>query len=156
MSLVPPDFAVPPGLETEAFKLRKLTVADAALDYEAVMESRHRLRAGSPHGWPREGFTLAENRADLVTHEREFDERYAFTYTVVTPDESRVLGCVYIRPSTSADADVYMWMRDAAHDAGEGGLTRSLFHAVKRWLEQDWPFAKVSYVRTGYYLAGSG
>ena len=90
------------------------------------------------------------------TDGRVVDIRMPFGYTLITPEDDRVLGCVYIRPSTSADADVYMWMRDAVHDAGEGGLTRSLFHAVKRWLEQDWPFTKVSYVRTGYYLAGSG
>jgi hypothetical protein len=44
--------------------------------------------------WPREGFTLEKNLADLEEHQQEFLDREAFTYTVVSLDESRVLGCV--------------------------------------------------------------
>ncbi len=151
---VPADFPVPEGLEHPRFRLRMLRADDAEADYEAVMASRHRLRAGSPNGWPREGFTLAENRADLVRHEREFRERQAFAYTVVDPDDTRVLGCVYINPPASGgeagnhDAQVYLWVRDEHHPA----LTGTLRKAVAGWLDACWPFRRVRYVRTGYYL----
>jgi hypothetical protein len=149
--LVGADFPVPEGLSTPGFRLRMLTAADAAADYEAVMASRRRLRAGSPHGWPREGFTLAENLADLERHEQEFHDRVAFTYTMVNPEDTEVLGCVYINPPASDgdhDAEVYMWVRDEHHPT----LTTTLFEAVADWLERDWPFHSVHYIRTGYFL----
>lgn len=36
---VPPQFQVPPTLETEEFCLRMLTVSDVVKDYDAVMSS---------------------------------------------------------------------------------------------------------------------
>ena len=145
---VPPDFIVPVSLETADFRLRALTVADAPMDYEAVMESATRLRAFSPNGWPRAGFTLAENEADLVRHQQEFEARHAFAYTVVDLEETRTLGCVYINPSSApADADVYMWTRDSEHRAG---LTPLLHAAVRAWLETKWPFDDVRFTRTDY------
>jgi hypothetical protein len=153
--LIPDDFAVPAGLDHEQFRLRMLAASDVEADYEAVMASQTRLRAGSPHGWPREGFTLEENLADLVRHEQEFHDRVAFAYTMVSPDESKVLGCVYINPPEPAsdsaadghDAQAYMWVRDEYHP----DLTGTLFVAVQDWLDRDWPFQAVRYIRTEYY-----
>ena len=131
-----------------------LRASDARADYEAVMASADRLRAGSPHGWPRPGFTLEENLADLERHEAEFRDRQAFAYTVLAPDGSSVLGCVYINPpeDPSPDgkpvADVYLWVRDEHHPA----LTRELYEAVAAWLRSSWPFVRVRWVRTEYYL----
>ena len=127
-----------------------LAAADAEADYQAVMASQIRLRAGSPHGWPREGFTLEENLADLVRHEQEFHDREAFAYTMVSPDESEVLGCVYINPTDAGDKDdaqAYMWVRDEHHER----LTGTLFREVDAWLKRDWPFTSVRYIRTLYY-----
>ena len=145
--LVPVSFDVPQALEHPAFRLRMLQATDAQSDYEAVMESQARLRAGSPNGWPRPGFTLAENLADLTRHEAEFRSRIAFAYTMVSPSGDRVLGCVYINPSQQADADVYLWVRD---DCAEQ-LTVPLFQAVDDWLKCCWPFSKINYIRTTYY-----
>ncbi len=154
---VPEDFVVPAGLDHARFRLRMLAATDAQADYEAVMASQARLRAGSPHGWPREGFTLAENLDDLVRHEQEFHDRVAFAYTMVSPDESAVLGCVYINPPTAADEDqhdaqAYMWVRDEHHPE----LTGTLFDAVSDWLSRDWPFRSVRYIRTEYYQGVTG
>jgi RimJ/RimL family protein N-acetyltransferase len=142
-SFVPASFMVPAVLETEQFRLRMLSVDDVEKDYEAVMESQVLLRAGGG-SWPRDGFTLAENLADLERHQREFLNREAFAYTVVALDESRVLGCVYIYPArkTKADAEIYMWVRQSEHDQG---LDPVLFHAVKNWIATSWPFANVAF-----------
>ena len=145
--LVPTDFTVPEVLEHRRFRLRMLRSTDAEADYEAVMESAERLRRGAPNGWPRPGFTLAENLADLARHESEFLAGIAFAYTMVDPAEKQVLGCLYINPSTTADADVHMWVRDSKADT----LTEPLFEAVNEWLEQAWPFRTVNYVRPEYY-----
>lgn len=140
---VPADFDVPPLLETERFRLRMLSVDDVEQDYEAVIESRELLHStGST--WPREGFTIEENLADLERHQQEFLDREAFAYTVVALDESRVLGCVYINPTQRVDteAEVYMWVRQSEYDRG---LDAILFQAVKDWIDSVWPFAAVAY-----------
>ena len=140
---VPPDFDVPAVLETDKFRLRMLSVDDVEKDYEAVMESQALLRADGGD-WPRDGFTLQENLADLQEHQQEFVERIAFAYTVVALDESRVLGCLYINPAryTEADAEVYMWARQSEHDKG---LDPVLFQTVKAWIASVWPFETVAY-----------
>lgn len=152
-NFVPAKFKVPEGLRHPAFRLRMLRATDAEADYEAVMASAKRLREGSPNGWPREGFTLEENLADLIRHEQEFHERRAFAYTVLAPDDSTVLGCVYINPPAAGeagahDAEVYLWVRDERHPE----LTGKLYDAVRAWLASSWPFRQVRFVRTGYYL----
>ena len=42
--------------------------------------------------------SLAENLADLEMHERDFENRAGFTYTVLDPESGDVIGCVYIYP----------------------------------------------------------
>ena len=138
---VPGNFEIPFVLETERFRLRMLSVNDVEKDYEAVIESRALLRARGGD-WPRDGFTLEENLADLERHQREFLNREAFAYTVVSLDESRVLGCLYINPAKESDAEVYMWARQSEHD---NGLDEVLFQTVKRWIGESWPFDTVAY-----------
>ena len=57
--------------------------------------------------------TIKQNLIDLGWHEKEFQNRSSFAYTVVTHDESRVLGCVYFYPTDKADFDVevFLWVR---------------------------------------------
>jgi len=140
---VPEDFVVPPVLETEKFRLRMLSVTDVEKDYEAVMETQAYFHALG-YEWPREGFTLAENLADLERHQREFLNREAFAYTVVATDESRVLGCLYINPDDTGggEAVIRMWVRQSEYDKG---LDPLLFSEVKKWIESAWPFTRVSY-----------
>jgi hypothetical protein len=120
-----------------------LSVDDVEKDYEAVMETQQRFHEMG-YSWPREGFTLKENLADLKRHQKEFLDREAFAYTVVTLDESRVLGCVYINPleNDDIDASVKMWVRQSEYDKGFDPI---LFEEVKKWIEADWPFIKVTY-----------
>ncbi len=140
---VPATFEVPSVLETERFRLRMLSVDDVDKDFEAVIESRELLHARGSN-WPREGFTIEENLADLEQHQQEFLSREAFAYTVVALDESRVLGCVYINPTKRVDAEavVYMWVRQSEYDRG---LDEVLFQTVKKWINSMWPFTVVVY-----------
>ena len=153
VELVPASFAVPEGFDHPDFHLRKLVEALTRADYDAVMETEQRLRAHSPNGWPRVGFTIDENRADLIRHEGEFDARVAFAYSVLTPEGDRVIGCLYINPSPNADAEVYLWMREREHTAG---MTPVLFAAVQDWLRACWPFVTIDYVRREYYSQEKG
>ena len=140
---VPNDFEVPAVLETDQFRLRMLSVEDVEKDYEAVIESQALLQKRFNTDWPRDGFTLAENLADLERHQQEFLERKAFAYTVVTLDESRVLGCLYINPDSTQenDASVVMWARQSEAI----WLDPVLFESVQRWFDAAWPFENVDY-----------
>lgn len=141
---VPDDFQVPASLETDRFRLRMLSVEDVEKDYEAVIQSRELLHTMFGGPWPRPGFTIEENLADLERHQQEFLSRKAFAYTVVSLDETRVLGCVYIEPSETANSDaaVVMWVRQTEYD---NGLDEILFNTVRNWISSDWPFKKVDY-----------
>jgi RimJ/RimL family protein N-acetyltransferase len=143
---VPDDFEIPDMLETDRFRLRMLSVDDVEKDYEAVIESRELLHTMFGGPWPKPGFTLEDNRADLERHQQEFLTRKAFAYTVVSLDETRVLGCVYINPSetTASDAVVVMWVRQTEYDKG---LDEILFKNVRDWITSVWPFPKVDYPR---------
>ena len=147
--LVPDDFELPSGFETAEFRVHPITVADAEKDYEAVMESIEIIHSSFlDDGWPTESFTLEENRRDLAAKELKAERRHSFTYTVVSPDESRVLGCVYINKGIGGpDAAVFMWVRRSVHDAGLDSLLEA---AVREWMERDWPFEWIVYPgRTG-------
>jgi hypothetical protein len=136
---IPTDFAVPETLETEEFRLRMLTVNDVVKDYDAVMSSVDHCKSVWPGGkWP-EGLTLEQNLIDLGWHQKEFQTRRSFAYTVVNPSESMVTGCVYIEPTRRQgyDAQIYLWARKSEL---AGGLEDRLYAAVKDWIAKDWPF----------------
>jgi len=149
MPLVPVAFAVPERFEHLEFVIRKLTVNDTALDYKAVMSSIGIIGRTRGGDWPTAALTLAEDRVDLAEHEREFEARIGFAYTVVSPDETECLGCVYFYPpghrgaaTAGADVDVSFWVTQAAYD---NGLYPVLFDAIEGWLDAAWPFRKVAY-----------
>ena len=131
--LVPEDFDVPSGLEHERFRLRMLTVRDVLADYEAI---RARVAPdGRDDPWLET--SLEENLVDLGWHQKEFELGRSFAYTVVTPDESRVLGCVYLYSSDDADVEVRLWVR---REAWDDGLDPVLEQAVRAWVAERWPF----------------
>ena len=81
---VPGEFVVPATLETKEFRLRMLTVNDVVKDYDAVMTSVEHLKTIWPDGsWP-EGLTFEQDLIDLGWHQKEFQRRRSFAYTVVT------------------------------------------------------------------------
>jgi hypothetical protein len=142
-AFVPADFAVPQFLETQCFRLRMLTIHDLELDFAAVTSSVEHLQTVWQNDWP-VGLTLEQNLIDLGWHQKEFQRRSSFAYTVVRPDESQVLGCVYIYPSEKVDfdAEVYLWARVSELPSG---LERELEVEVRNWLDDQWPFGKVAY-----------
>ncbi len=143
--LVPSEFRVPAGLVTDEFRLRMLTINDVVKDYEAVMTSRDHLRGvfGPQSTWPAADLTLEQDLIDLGWHQKEFQNRTSFAYTVMSLGESRCLGCVYIDPAAPADYDaqVILWVRQSELASG---LEDRLLAAVKTWMAQDWPFERVA------------
>ncbi len=143
---IPTDFKVPDKFENQRFRLRMLTVNDVVKDYDAVMTSIDHLQGvfGPKSKWPRKELTLEQDLIDLGWHQKEFQRRSSFAYTVMNKDESKCLGCVYINPSSKIDfdAEVYLWVRQSEFDSG---LDPVLFDAVKNWIKKEWPFHKVAY-----------
>jgi hypothetical protein len=88
--------------------------------------------------------TFEQDRADLARHEREARDHLSFNYAVLDPDESRLLGCVYIDPAdrVGADADISWWLVD---DAG-AELETALAAFVPEWLAHAWPFTAPRFI----------
>lgn len=143
---LPLDFKIPELLENEHFLIRMLTVNDVDKDYEAVMTSIDHLEGvfGTGSSWPSADLTFEQDLIDLGWHQKEFQRRSSFAYTVMAPDESQCLGCVYIYPSLRPEfeAEVYLWVRKSAL---EEGLDPILFNTIKGWLSSDWPFNVVAF-----------
>lgn len=150
MELHPASAPVPEGLRTDRILLRPLRAIDVELDYDAVMSSAAMLRGWSQSDWPADDFTLAQNLADLERHEREHLAREAFTYTVLTPDAARCLGCVYLSPPWPEEvplcegatyaAHVGFWVR-AAEIASD--LDGHLLASLRDWFRERWSFDRV-------------
>lgn len=161
MTFYPDDAPVPVELRTDDLVLRMLGPDVVEPDYEAVMETRVRLRAWSNSDWPTDDFTLAGNLDDMQMHEREHLAREAFAFTVLSADESRVEGCCYFRPLggllkrrefvaregqeplSDSVATVGFWVRDSALPRD---LDRQLLGGLARWLAEDWPFERAVFL----------
>ena len=143
-AFVPADFDPPTTLVTEAFRLEPLGPQHNEADHAAWSSNIEHIRAtpGFPYGdWPPpDGMSLEENLADLRRHADDFTRRTGFTFTVLDPSDGDVIGCVYMYPPRSGDAEVRVrsWVRaDRAH------LDQPLAEAVARWIETDWPWQRV-------------
>jgi len=141
---VPDTFIVPQSLVHDKFILKPLQAIHAELDYKALMSSEEHLTgvfAGK--SWPG-NVTLEVNRNSLEGHELEFTNRTSFTYTVMNPAETEVIGCVYFYPSRLDDYDVEVisWVTKKEFDEGTDQI---LLDAINNWLISEWPFEKVIY-----------
>ena len=115
-----------------------LSVDDVVKDFDAICDRVDHEGQPQPPFVP----TVAENLVDLGWHQKEFELRRSFAYTVVAPDESQVLGCVYLNPSETHDVRVRMWVRRGAWAAG---LDQLLEAAVREWVDREWPFQGVDW-----------
>ena len=84
------DIIIPVEYKFKNYMLKKLTTDYVEKDYKAVMSSKKHLRTifSSNDSWPKDDMTIEENYNDLKEHQEEFDSKIAFTYTVLTLDES--------------------------------------------------------------------
>ena len=138
------DFEVPATLETDEFRLRMLTIHDVAKDFDAVTTSVEHLKKVWPGGtWP-VGLTMEQNLIDLGWHQKEFQTRRSFAYTVVSLSEEIVKGCVYVEPTRKAghDAEVHLWVRQSELT---NGLDGRLYDVVRTWIADAWPFESAAF-----------
>lgn len=154
MSFYPDPSPIPGILLTTDFVLEPLTPEHAQRDYRALMESRYALRLWSGSDWPADDFSLTENRADLAWHADEHERRIAFTYTVLSPDRQRCLGCLYIKPLSEAlgsaavgDSLTRFWVTQPLVLTG---LDRALLRVLLAWFRSDqWALGRVCFHTPG-------
>ena len=135
---VPADFDVPVSFEAPGFRLEPLGPEHNVRDHDAWMSSIDHIRAtpgfGPQRRW-RQPMDLEANRADLVGHATDFENREGFTYSLLDGDD--VIGCVYIYPSknTGHDAVVSSWVR-----WNRAEMDAVVYRSLSRWLDEAWPF----------------
>lgn len=149
MKLIPDSFEVPEKLETPDFIIRKLMFDDAELDYKAVMSSIDIIKKTRGGNWPTADLSFKDDQIDLAWHQREFEHRTSFAYTVMSLDENECLGCLYLYPpgyrseeTKDAEVDVSFWVTQKAYDQD---LYPILYKTLYNWLESTWPFKIVAY-----------
>jgi hypothetical protein len=155
-----PTGTAPVLLETDRYRLRPLRLQDVILDFDAVHASRKEIQFcfGPLIDWPTAALTIAQDmvrygrvygsfslrprQVDLGWHEKEFELSLSYTFTVMSLDETRCLGCCYVLPAerTGFDAQVIYWAR-----SGEVGLEEHLGSAIRNWLTQSWPFHSIAF-----------
>lgn len=154
MAFAPYDQPIPEKLTTDEFLFRPLRATDVERDFEAVVESAAQLRELFQGTWPRDGFTLKEDLHDLEMHEKEHEEREAYTFTIMDPEEATCLGCIYFVPlitylkdldearaseTTNADAAVCFWVRSSRL---KDGLEERVLRQLGHWLKTEWPLRR--------------
>lgn len=139
------DFKAPFQVKTSEFILRKLTVEDAQKDYEAVMSSKESLRQifRENDEWPSENMTIEDNYRDLQEHQDEFDKNEGFAYTILSIDEIKCIGCLYIYPFPYGiyDSRVYYWFIDDMKEA----LDASFHKFIIDWIPETFKLKKIVY-----------
>lgn len=145
-AFVPATFHAPAEFRTASFKMVPLGPELAKQDYDAYMSSIEHLQKtfSGNNRWPTEKLTMEDQAKDMAGEKSRFDSRKSFTYSVLTPDGSKELGCVYISPSRKQgyDAMVRVWV---TKDQFDKGLEGTLIPEVKTWMAAKWPFAKVAW-----------
>jgi len=144
---VPKDFVVPDLVDTGDLRIRLLNMDDLVKDYSAYMSSIEHIRGVfGPHDidWPTADLTVDLALADLGWCEWEHYQRTSFSYCVMSPDDSRELGCLYVSPTKKRefDAEITLWVTKLEYD---NGLDRKLYDFAKQWIKEKWPFGKVAF-----------
>jgi hypothetical protein len=129
----------PVKVEREHYILEVLAPKHNERDYEAWTSSRESLKGifGPRNDWPGDVADLNGNLKDLENHLREFEEREAYTYSILSLDESRCIGCLYIRPTPAKEfsARVDFWFTDENKE-----FEREFLFWLQVWLTRDWKF----------------
>ena len=144
---------VPHQLIHKDFTAKPLTLSNFELDYAAYVASPDVIRRHSDGRWPVDGFTLAEDRELVETHEADHEAGRAFTFVLLDPDEKESLGCLYLNPLADyldrvdapfavrerygrAAAMVTFWLRQ---DIENPDLAQTVADAVDTWIRDEWP-----------------
>ncbi len=145
--LVPGDFEVPERVVADDFLVRFMTTDDYVEDYAAYMSSGPEVRSTWDPDfteWPEVEVSLHEAMVALGAVDWEHFQRLLFSYCVMTPDDKRQIGCIYVAPAGMGgfDAEVTYWVRKEEYEAG---FHNSLSAWLENWVGEAWPFEKPAF-----------
>jgi len=147
------NYQIPTKLTHSKFIARKLCATDNELDYAAWHSSIDLIRRTRGGNWPTAEMTKEENMIDLSWHQREFEYKSSFAFTVMNLDESECLGCFYIypfgegmsstiKPESGYDIEVSWWVTQKMFDLG---FYKELEKFVKDFIRKTFLDLKVFY-----------
>lgn len=148
--LVPAEFAVPPSVQLAGVSLLPLRLDHLVADFEAVIESRERLRGlfAADDTWP-DGLTLYQNAVDLGWHEKEFQRRSSFAWGLWDEhhrpgEDAHYLGTAYLYPDPGGEFDAlaFHWIRS---EPTLPDIASDFSGAWRGWIETRWPFEQVRF-----------
>ena len=151
--MIPEGFDPPRTHDFSLFKLTVLEPSFAEMDLNAVHVSAENIRNvfGPSNDWPNANITYAEDYADLVRHEREFNERVAFAYSLLDRKGELYLGCLYIKPIKSErevdrrkqlfQAQAYLWLSSVQFVINQPVALAE----IQGWLSNYWPLKSVAW-----------
>ena len=142
---------IPERLLQNQYLFEVLHPRHLVLDFQAVMSCKEYLRRWSNSVWPEETFKIEDNLFDLEWHYQEYQQKIAFTYTILNPEKTKCLGCIYIRPTASIQSltteetgilEPYpffcsYWVIDEVRNTE---MEELLFSDLNKWLENIWNF----------------
>ncbi len=146
--VLPAGFVPPRELRYDDLVASAITRDDVAEDVLGINASLDLIRETRGGSWPTEAVTEEEIVVDEYWHECEFRDAKSFAF-ILRATGRGYLGCAYLypmgvrRPLTPElaqhDVDVSWWVTPEAHDAGYYAKAHD---ALRRWVVQDYPFAR--------------
>jgi hypothetical protein len=141
---LPSGFIPPLIISRDQYLLEVLSPKHNELDFEAWTSSRESLKGifGPRNKWPGEVGSLDHNLKDLENHLKEFEESKAFTYSILSLERDKCLGCLYIRPILTEDYScrVDFWFRDDSKEHED-----EFYLWLQQWLEDSWKLVRVCF-----------
>jgi hypothetical protein len=154
MSFIPINFDPPTYATLPSVFLDVLRPAYAEPDYAAVISSAEAIRGTFGPGdetWPSPNISYEENLSDLIRHEREFHERYAFAYVILDHTKQKYLGCVYLKPIKSKtsrnqqqeqfSSQAFLWLSVLHNVVSE----RTIQIEATDWFQSVWGLTRVAW-----------
>ncbi len=91
--------------------------------------------------WMADVSSVEQNLQDLTKDYQEFLDKKTFRYAILSPDESKYLGCFYIRPTKAAGFSslVEFWFTDQYKH-----LEKEFHIIINEWLKDVWNFNAVA------------
>ncbi|TDR72017.1 hypothetical protein [Paludibacterium purpuratum] len=151
MHLIPASFVPPRTVSLANLDLVVLSPEWAQQDFAALERCADTIRHvfGPDNHWPDADISYEENLADLLRHEREFNEGEAFAYAMLQGE--RYLGCLHIKPIKSRidndarrrlfQAQAFFWLANDEAQPDPGSVLATL----RDWLNAEWPFEAVAW-----------
>jgi hypothetical protein len=142
--LVPSDFMAPTTFGSESFKVEPLSYYNMIQEYAAVQKSGKNIAAClRKNEADYQNYAVQKEVIEVGWHMAERRRRHCFAYAIMSPDHKTFLGALYVNPTKKKDYDalVLMW---TVPDAPKG-LDGEVYEALKKWIAEKWPFAKVGY-----------